>query len=61
MSKPKAVEEVEASSETTFDEAWKKLKERAAPTDEDFDLLIAASRRERQRWELKQKSKGKEE
>lgn len=60
--KPEAVKEVEAGAETSVEEAWAKLKATHGPiSDEDFALFIEASRRERGRWELSQKKKGREE
>ena len=62
MEKPEAVKEVEAGAETSVEEAWAKLRGTHGPIpDEDFTLFIEASRRERGRWELSQKKKGKEE
>ena len=53
--KPEAVKEGEEGAGTSVEEAWAKLKgSHPNPSDEDFELFIEASRRERGRWELKQ-------
>ena len=60
MSKPKAVLEVEQSAPTAVDEAWRRLTEGIIAED-DIPLWIEASRRDRERWLVAQKKKGKEE